>query len=424
MSLFAFELGRLKDLSLAELSSIFGEKSIVSVIRDYAILDLNKDVIVDRKLQNRLGGTIKIVQILKQIPQAPKAPKELESVISESLEQILEEHLADHTPSGKFHFAISTINIAGNSKIFLKFLLNFCKDYLKSQKVSSRFVNKPWENPTSAQIYKSKTLEKGLDLSVIGTNIEGNETIYLGKTVTIQDIDLYSIRDYEKPFRDSRMGMLPPKLAQIMINLAGPDTKTIYDPFCGSGTILMEGLLQRKAVYGSDIDERAVEGTKTNLNWIIENTSTSTDSTKSKHDSDHTAGTPSQEPKDVYEVFQKDVTTLKQADYPKNLDAIVAETYLGPSQSRVPPQEEQSKIFKNLAALHSVWLKTIPKNTKVVLAIPAFRLASGKYNHFEAFFDLATDAGLKILNRSSSSKPLIYDRDDQIVAREIVMMEK
>jgi hypothetical protein len=36
----------------------------------------------------------------------------------------------------------------------------------------------------------------------------------------VQDIDAYAERDFERPMRDAFVGMLPPKLAQIMLNLA------------------------------------------------------------------------------------------------------------------------------------------------------------------------------------------------------------
>jgi tRNA G10 N-methylase Trm11 len=55
----------------------------------------------------------------------------------------------------------------------------------------------------------------------------------------VQNIDEYSKRDYSKD-RDMQIGMLPPKLSQMMINLSGG--KTIYDPFVGLGTVLIESL--------------------------------------------------------------------------------------------------------------------------------------------------------------------------------------
>ena len=79
----------------------------------------------------------------------------------------------------------------------------------------------------------------------------------------MQDIESYTKRDRERPKRDAKVGMLPPKLAQIIINLAAgqlPEEKlqnicdiplgepiprrllgqTVLDPFCGTGVILQE----------------------------------------------------------------------------------------------------------------------------------------------------------------------------------------
>jgi tRNA G10 N-methylase Trm11 len=74
--------------------------------------------------------------------------------------------------------------------------------------------------------------------------------------------------------------MLPPKLAQIMIHMALTPTlsqgergqATIYDPFCGLGTVLIESILmQNTAVYGSDISPENIEKTKENLNYTRKN---------------------------------------------------------------------------------------------------------------------------------------------------------
>ena len=45
-----------------------------------------------------------------------------------------------------------------------------------------------------------------------------SKTEYLGLTIACQDIDSYARRDTSKA-RDMQVGMLPPKLAQMMINL-------------------------------------------------------------------------------------------------------------------------------------------------------------------------------------------------------------
>lgn len=57
-----------------------------------------------------------------------------------------------------------------------------------------------------------------------------------------------------------------PKLARAAANLAGvPPGGVLYDPFCGTGGLLLEAGLLDCRVLGSDIDERMVHGAKRTL---------------------------------------------------------------------------------------------------------------------------------------------------------------
>jgi hypothetical protein len=49
--------------------------------------------------------------------------------------------------------------------------------------------------------------------------LSSGNTQWLARTIFIQDIDAYSARDTGKT-RDMEVGMLPPKLAQMMLSLA------------------------------------------------------------------------------------------------------------------------------------------------------------------------------------------------------------
>jgi len=272
-------------------------------------------------------------------------------------------------------------------------------------------------NPSPAQIYKSKAISKGIDITIIR-----GQSLYIAKSIAIQNIDAYSARDFEKPFRDARMGMLPPKLAQIMINLADENAKnrntsnkthskkdsdTIFDPFCGSGTILFEAILQGKSAIGSDIDTRAVEGTKKNIEWLKENFKKANSITA--------------------EVFQRDATKLTAKDLPEEINAIVTEGYLGLPASRIIPPEERTKRFDEISALHSSWLSNLKnilskesfKNLTIVLTLPAFALGHNKHDFFpnpKQFFEFL---GYEIMNKET----LLYNREDQFVAREIIILK-
>ncbi len=57
-----------------------------------------------------------------------------------------------------------------------------------------------------------------------------------------------------------------PRLARAMVNLARvKEGAKILDPFCGTGSILLEAGLMGMHVWGSDIDERMIDASRINL---------------------------------------------------------------------------------------------------------------------------------------------------------------
>jgi len=380
MNLYAFQLGRQKELCLAELKTLLGAQNLVEKNNDIAIFKLEK---ADQKLQDDLGGTIKIMQVFNKTTK-------------ENVEKSLEEHLLQEFEgwNGKIQFAL---NMFGLKKEFKsKALLTNCKGVLKSLGLNCRFVNNSDKNPQPSTIFKARVLQKGIDINLI----KCDSGIYLAQSVTIQNIDDYSLRDYNKPKRDAKVGMTPPKLAQIMINLAGP-AKTIYDPFCGTGTYLMEVMLMGKTALGSDIEGKMVEYTEQNCEWL-------------------TQKFPMEYQK--HYVFKADARLIeKQFLPPVAIDTIVTESYLGEPQTKEPTPEKRETIFRELANLHLNWLSKchplLPKNGKVVMCLTAFR--DGKIIHrFPNFEQLVETAGYKITQKFS------YSREDQIVIRDIMVLEK
>jgi len=73
----------------------------------------------------------------------------------------------------------------------------------------------------------------------------------------------------EKGFRRevfSHSAVMPAKLARCMVNLAQPRTgDLVLDPFCGTGSFLVEAGLMRCRVLGFDVKRYMVEGTLKNL---------------------------------------------------------------------------------------------------------------------------------------------------------------
>ncbi|MFT4312296.1 MAG: TRM11 family SAM-dependent methyltransferase [Candidatus Woesearchaeota archaeon] len=57
---------------------------------------------------------------------------------------------------------------------------------------------------------------------------------------------------------------IDPRLARAMVNLAGKKAHAIYDPFCGTGGILLEAFDCQLQTIGSDIDPHMIEKSQQN----------------------------------------------------------------------------------------------------------------------------------------------------------------
>jgi len=61
---------------------------------------------------------------------------------------------------------------------------------------------------------------------------------------------------------------LKPKLARLLVNLArAKKSKTLLDPFCGTGSVLIEAAILGCKPVGVDIDADMIKGSKTNLKF-------------------------------------------------------------------------------------------------------------------------------------------------------------
>lgn len=63
---------------------------------------------------------------------------------------------------------------------------------------------------------------------------------------------------------------LDPKLARAMVNLACPNGGRLLDPFCGTGGLIVEGVLRGLDCCGSDLAWPMVTGTRENAAWAQE----------------------------------------------------------------------------------------------------------------------------------------------------------
>jgi tRNA G10 N-methylase Trm11 len=98
------------------------------------------------------------------------------------------------------------------------------------------------------------------------------EGMYIGKTLTVVDANLQKAVDEMRPYKDFRQ-TIPPKFGKYLLSLLGavdPSNFKVLDPFCGTGTILMFGYLMGFQMYGSDNDEKQIDGSRKNLQFVAQ----------------------------------------------------------------------------------------------------------------------------------------------------------
>lgn len=365
-----FVLGRQPEIGFAELRAVFGSK--VEQFGELALLDDTPKYDF-----NQLGSVIKVAEVIDDSWQ----------------------NVAKHLPGdGKVTLGFSTYC----TKISPRELGKIGID-IKKHRSSVRLVPSTETALSSATVFHNK-LTKPNKIEFILANFNGKKL--LAKTFFVQDINAYTFRDRSRPKRDARVGMLPPKLAQTMINLAtGANAKTndvtLLDPFCGTGVILQEAALMGLSVYGTDLEPRMIEYSEANLEWL-EHT--------------HRIGITS----------KLEVGDATDHHWQQPINLVVTETYLGRPFATVPTAEVLSEVMKTCDTILSKFLinlrKQISPEVNMTIAVPCWFIHDRVYHLPLA--RVLTDLGFEQISYSDNKKPLIYHREDQIVGRELLVLRK
>lgn len=401
--------GREPTLSAWELFRLTHNTSVPVLTRELAVLPLPVELNPEQ-LQRHSGGLIKVGVVKGDVAD-----------LSE-LEHILGKQWPDLIPAG------STARIAFGGSAYDAGVApsrNFRRDIgsmlqrLKRDMVgtgrAARIVVSKESTLSAAALTQGKILERGFELLVLCH--PGGLT--WGTTTTMQDISAYGDRDVGRPARDTLSGMLPPKVAQVMVNLGQvrKDEK-LLDPFCGSGTILQEAsLLGVQHLQASDISAKAVADTEENFAWLTQ----------------HLPETRSTE----FSVRELDASKLESAYGSSAFDVVVTEPYLGPPQRGTPQGRVLLPLVSALSRQYTTWLQSIANvlksNGRAVMVWPFYRVEPQGY--FLQLQKAAHDAGFAIVVppkqlldaswfRSTPRGSILYSRPDQIVGREIVVLQK
>jgi tRNA G10 N-methylase Trm11 len=385
---YFFECGSFFDFSHAELSLVFESfgisKDCIHKVSDKILLVENKSITLSQldEIFSRLGGFIRYGEIID----------DLDSFLNPYFER------------KKVTYGIS---ILGESNLTVKDtqrLANEIKRGFRSSNIGVRFILPKQRELNAAQIFNNKVLENGFELCISENN---NENMY-GKTLGIQDIYSFVKRDTQRPGADYEMGVLPQKLARIMCNFTGFKEGIIWDPFCGSGTILMEAAVLGFDILGTDIDLIALESLSKNIQWLSNERLI----------------------KDVkYNIFQLDINNVERKvlkDLKRTpISAIVCEPFMGPPQKRLLTDFQARELIDDVSNLYNSFFKVINQITrkgfKVVLVLPSYRTRKGWVDiNISQFIDKKWD----VLNRKYTKGDLKWKRINSIIARNIFILEK
>lgn len=390
MKTYLFVLGRNFELSRTELKP-FCEEILADPVH-HLLLAENLKFENPRELPktpeqiflDRLGGTIRMAEVIGEF----SSRKEL-------LEKIFELSTIDPERE-KPKIGISSF---GTKNEFLPEFLKKTKSFFAEKEVPLRIENAGGKNLTSGQIFDRKLLKRGHEFLIW----KRGDSFLLAKTMANQNLRNYTLRDRGKNFRDPKMGMLPPKLAQILINLANPmPNETVIDPFCGSGTLNIEAAITGFRTIGSDANSEYAHNAQKNFEQMAE-----------KFRYEPTSG----------KFFR---SKAQQFPFEKLPGVITTEGTLGENFTYRPSYSEAEK---NADVVLQMWEKFFescdPKYIRmVVLCLPCWETTEGKLSISEKLFAKIPKNSYTPAALFDGQKTFVYARPDAFVGREICVLKR
>lgn len=382
-------LGRQRSLGLAELERVCG--GVLPLSRSGALVKQPIDV-------TRLGGSLKTGRVILQIPRG-----DWKHIHSTLLEHYVDAWQAvDH----KLTLGISVYDLNVSPRDIQRTGVAL-KQKLKSHGTSLRLIPNSTAALNTATSHHNKLglSPNKIELLIVRAD---NGSITIAESTGAQNITALAQRDQGRPKRDAFVGMLPPKLAQIIINLAAgsSDTSnhpTILDPFCGTGVLLQEAMLLGFDAYGTDLADKMIDFSAVNLEWAKTRLRATTN----------------------FRLHQGDAMTTV---WEKPIDIVACEAYLGQPFSAPPSPNKLREVRGNCNHILSKFLhnisRQVPPGTQLCIAVPAWRGTDGSFTHLPLAKETES-YGFRHLSLSSVRPgDLLYYREDQVVARELLVLEK
>lgn len=390
---YAFFLGRQPLLSACEAWAVLKPFAPSLIHADEHILLVQTLQELSQGLFPHLGGSDRVGRVIGRFPSLPTSAQLLDA-------------LSPTKGVSRLAFGLSTFSDLGFDR---KFLVTIKKE-ARQRRVKLRFIEP--NTKSDFQLSSAQVLFNGLyrEPNAEITVVKVKDVFLAVRTIWVQDIQAYERRDTGRPVRDAQVGMLPPKLAQQMINLAVShvpnSSPTLYDPFCGLGTILQEGVLREFTMFGSDSSAEMVAAAKQNVAAL---------SSRGEVD-----------------IFHHDA----RGDFPSRLKrkigGIVTEPYLGKPLSTPLSAEEVDAYVGELLPLYRAFFKSaaalLPPGAPLLFVLPRLRTSQGWVSFPSSFIDEIATFGYHLEHLvpavlepffGADLTVLEYNRPDALVGRDL-----
>jgi tRNA G10 N-methylase Trm11 len=383
-------LGSHPDIAFEEVQAVLGEgNGTASRTDDVVFIDeLNADAWPLAALQDRLGGTVKTGLIAAKVDH------------QKDLVDTLAGLAVSYRPGeDRLQFGISVYSAGARGKLVaLRATVEKFGMQLKSRlKESGRVVR--WVTASKIPVLSSVIISKQ---DLIGKGIEfclfpGDDGIMIGVTETVQDFELWGERDYGRPARDAARGMLPPKLARMMVNLSlgDPSVHTVLDPYCGVGTALTEAIaVGYTKVIGGDVDTAAIDAVRENIEWEAKRMGIEI----------------------IPQIVHAKAESLATFLAPQSADRVVSEVYLGVPrkgyESRLELEQRMDKLVDMYTEGFRALARVVTPDAILVMGFPAYvvegKIIIAQIVERAKLFGFILDGG-----------PWRYGREKQMVLRDI-----
>lgn len=395
---YLFTLGRTFSLCKAELVAILKINNIsyktLHQIENHIIIETEKEI-ESVNLIKQSGGIIKIGKILAETNDYTKIVFNNYNENNQVFEAFIDKNEFKN-------FGVSIIAFQADAKVI-------CEELKKQIKLHYVLPKKGTEL-SSAQVLTQKILE------IVVVKI-GKDRYQVFKTQAVQDINYWTKKDVKRPNIDDKLGMLPLKVARIMLNLALSsvdnattiNNKAILDPFCGMGSILQESIdLGMKNINASDINVNVLKKCSENLNWFVNKFGV----------------------QDVIiKTYHSDAAKISQMLGSK-IDIIVTEPFLGNARKLQKLNDNQNgqnlknaivdlkNILKGLEKMYlgclKDWKKILTDNFAICIIVPEIKVKNQVYTI--QFVEICEKLGYNIIGNYE------YSREKAVVKRKIYLL--